>query len=183
MIRIYYKPQTRCRLILGNTRWSPHRPPTTCPGEYPTAGASPDPRAWLAGATVSGLLHPHVRQIVVETAIQALSEVFDTGPTAGTYPQTFVELAQRAGPLADCVVDIAFTHPVTDTDDHKLARDDPNAPTNRIVARMRTIRNSSVSVNALAIQVPDPSDVACCWPGDPGHHETIEDQGRVSTAS
>jgi hypothetical protein len=45
--------------------------------------------------------------------------MLDTAPTAGTYPQAFVELAQRAGPLADHVVDIAFTHPVTDTDDHK----------------------------------------------------------------
>lgn len=69
--------------------------------------------------------------------------MLDTGPTARTHAEALVELAQRAGSLADRVVDIAFTHPVTDTDDHKLARDDA---VKEILARMRTIRNSSVSV-------------------------------------
>ena len=97
------------------------------------AGASPDlaPCARPRGRylwPVSGLLHPHVRQIVGETTIQAVADMLDTGPTAGTHPQAVVELAQRAGALADRVIDIAFTHPVTDTDDHKLAMMTPMDP-------------------------------------------------------
>ena len=131
---------------------------------------------------VSGLLHPHVRQIVGETAIQAVTDVFDTGPTASTYPQAFVELAQRAGPLADRVVDIAFTHPVTDTDDHKLASDDPVDPQIEYIARMRTIRNSSVSVNLDAKQVPDDRYDVALAAGSRAPRDHRDQEGRVSTA-
>ncbi len=125
MIRILNKPQTQIRLILETLRVRQvHRPPTTCPGGNPNPLGRRQTSRLLAAATlsvaVSRLLHPHVRQIAGETAVQAVADVLDTSPTASTYPQAFVELAQRAGPLADRVIDIAFTHPVTDTDDHKL---------------------------------------------------------------